>query len=139
MPEAFAGDGAEGQGTEKVDEKDFRYVEDLPLSKRFEFATVAPVINCGFGVACQLSVLTHGHNILFLQKLERIHAAAPPLSQKVTLCSLFGFKRSHCLMKHMLFLLASLISPKFIDIICIQIWSTPSICNIGIFVKTILG
>lgn len=27
MPEAFAGDGTKGQGTEKVNKEDFRYVK----------------------------------------------------------------------------------------------------------------
>ena len=29
MPQAFAGDGTECQGAEKVDEEDFRYVKEL--------------------------------------------------------------------------------------------------------------
>ena len=35
MPQAFAGDGTKGQGTEKVDEKDFRYVKELSFAERF--------------------------------------------------------------------------------------------------------
>ena len=31
MPEAFAGDGAEGQGAEEIHKKDFRYVKELSL------------------------------------------------------------------------------------------------------------
>ena len=33
MPQAFAGDGTEGQGAEKVNEKDFRYVKELPFAE----------------------------------------------------------------------------------------------------------
>ena len=33
MPQAFAGDGTEGQGAEKVDEEDFRYVKELPFAE----------------------------------------------------------------------------------------------------------
>lgn len=33
MPEAFAGDGTKGQRTEKVDEKDFRYVKELSFAE----------------------------------------------------------------------------------------------------------
>lgn len=33
MPKAFAGDGAEGQRTEKVDEEDFRYVKKLSFAE----------------------------------------------------------------------------------------------------------
>ena len=44
MPQAFAGDGTEGQGAEKVDEEDFRYVKKLSFAERFQFPTVAPII-----------------------------------------------------------------------------------------------
>ena len=64
MPQAFAGDGTEGQGAEKVDEKDFRYVKELSFAKRFQFPTVAPIIDCSFGVAGQSDNLLHGHDIL---------------------------------------------------------------------------
>ena len=33
MPQAFAGNGAEGQRAEKVDEEDFRYVKELPFAE----------------------------------------------------------------------------------------------------------
>lgn len=33
MPKAFAGDGTEGQGAEKVDEENFRYVKELPFAE----------------------------------------------------------------------------------------------------------
>ena len=64
MPQAFAGDGTEGQRTEKVDEKDFRYVRELSFAERFKFSTVAPIIDCGFGVSCQGDNILHGHDIL---------------------------------------------------------------------------
>ena len=35
MPQAFAGDGTEGQRAEEVDEEDFRYVKELPFAERF--------------------------------------------------------------------------------------------------------
>lgn len=64
MPQAFAGNGAEGQRAEKVDEEDFRYVKKLSFAERFQFPTVAPIIDCGFGVAGQSDNLPHGHDIL---------------------------------------------------------------------------
>ena len=66
MPQAFAGNGAEGQRAEKVDEEDFRYVKKLSFAERFQFPTVAPIIDCGFGVACQGDNILHGHDILIL-------------------------------------------------------------------------
>ena len=66
MPQAFAGDGTEGQGAEKVDEEDFRYVKELPFAERFKLTTVAPIIYGGFGVASQGDYLLHGHDILIL-------------------------------------------------------------------------
>ena len=66
MPQAFAGDGTKGQGTEKVDEKDFRYVKELSFAERFKLPTVAPIIDCSFGVAGQGDNLLHGHDILIL-------------------------------------------------------------------------
>ena len=51
MPQAFAGDGTEGQGTEKVDEEDFRYVKELSFSERFKFPTVVPIIDRRFCAA----------------------------------------------------------------------------------------
>ena len=68
MPQAFAGDGTEGQRTEKVDEEDFRYVKELSFSERFKLTTVAPIIYGGFGVAGQGDYLLHGHDILILAK-----------------------------------------------------------------------
>ena len=64
MPQALAGDGAEGQRTEKVDEEDFRYVKKLSFAERFKLPTVAPIIDCSFGVAGQGDYLLHGHDIL---------------------------------------------------------------------------
>ena len=64
MPQAFAGNGTEGQRTEKVDEKDFRYVRELSFAERFKFSTVAPIIDCGFGVSCQGDNILHSHDIL---------------------------------------------------------------------------
>lgn len=36
MPEAFAGDGAEGQGAEEIHKKDFRDTELQPLLEGFQ-------------------------------------------------------------------------------------------------------
>ena len=36
MPEAFAGDGAEGQGTKEIHKKDFRDTELQPLLEGFQ-------------------------------------------------------------------------------------------------------
>ena len=36
MPEAFAGDGAEGQGAEEIHKKDFRDTELYPLLEGFQ-------------------------------------------------------------------------------------------------------
>ena len=66
MPQAFAGDGTEGQRTEKVDQKDFRYVKELSFAERFKLTTVAPIIYGGFGVAGQGDNILHGHDILIL-------------------------------------------------------------------------
>ena len=64
MPKAFAGDGTEGQRTEKVDEEDFRYVKELSFAERFKLPTVAPIIYGGFGVAGQGDNILHSHDIL---------------------------------------------------------------------------
>ena len=63
MPQTFSGNGAEGQRTEKVDEKNFRYVKELTLAERFKLPTVAPIIDCSFGVAGQSDNILHGHYI----------------------------------------------------------------------------
>lgn len=64
MPQAFAGDGTEGKRAEKVDEEDFRYVKELSFAERFKLPTVAPIIDCGFGITSQGDNLLHGHDIL---------------------------------------------------------------------------
>ena len=64
MPQAFAGNGAEGQRAEKVDEEDFRYVKELSFAERFKLPTVAPIIDGGFGVAGQGDNILHGYDIL---------------------------------------------------------------------------
>lgn len=64
MPQAFAGDGTEGQRAEKVDEENFRYVKELSFAKRFKLPSVAPIIDGGFGVAGQGDNILHGHDIL---------------------------------------------------------------------------
>ena len=66
MPQAFAGDGTEGQRTEKVYKKNFRYVKELSFAERFKLTTVAPIIYGGFGVAGQGDNILHGHDILIL-------------------------------------------------------------------------
>ena len=66
MPQAFAGDGTEGQRTEKVDEENFRYVKELSFAERFKLPMVAPIIDGGFGVAGQSDNLLHGNDILIL-------------------------------------------------------------------------
>ena len=63
MPQAFACDGTEGQGAEKVDEEDFRYVKELSFAERFKLPTVAPIIDGGFGVAGQSDNILHGYDI----------------------------------------------------------------------------
>ena len=64
MPQAFASDGTEGQRTEKVDEKNFRYVKELSFSEWFKLTSVAPIIDCSFGVTGQGDNILHGHDIL---------------------------------------------------------------------------
>ena len=66
MPQAFAGDGTERQRAEKVDKEDFRYVKELSFAKRFKLPTVAPIIDCSFGVDGQGDNILHGHDILIL-------------------------------------------------------------------------
>ena len=64
MPQAFAGDGTEGQRTEKVDEEDFKKIKKLSFAEGFKLPTVAPIIDCGFGVAGQSDNILHGNDIL---------------------------------------------------------------------------
>ena len=68
MPQAFTGDGTEGQRAEKVDEENFRYVKELSFAERFKLPTVAPIVYGGFGVASQGDYLLHGHDILILDE-----------------------------------------------------------------------
>ena len=78
MPQAFAGDGTKGQRAEKVDEEDFRYVKKLSFAERFQFPTVAPIIDCSFGVAGQSDNILHGHDILiFAEQLGVIVVHLP--------------------------------------------------------------
>ena len=53
MPEAFAGDGAEGQGAEEIHKKDFRDTELQSLLKGFQRPAAAPAVDGGQGVAGQ--------------------------------------------------------------------------------------
>ena len=104
-PEAFAGDGAEGQGAEEIHKKDFRYVKELSFAERFKLPTVAPIIYGGFGVAGQSDNILHGHDILifaeqfgvivvhlpedilgqFLGKLRHIVTAVPSTGCRIKL------------------------------------------------------
>ena len=89
MPEAFAGDGAEGQRTEKVHEKDFRDAELQPLLKGFQRTPAAPVVDGGQGVAGQgHHILYRDHIRIFAQNrvLEKLPAPPDRLSHP-----LFGF------------------------------------------------
>ncbi len=68
MPQAFAGDRTEGQRTEKVYKKNFRYVKKLSFAERFKLPTVAPIIYGGFGV-----IVVHlPKNILFFDVSNEI-------------------------------------------------------------------
>ena len=58
MPEAFAGDGAEGQGAEEIHKKDFRDTELQSLLKGFQRPAAAPVVDGGQGVAGQVRATT---------------------------------------------------------------------------------
>ena len=70
MPKAFAGDGAEGQGTEEVHEKNFRDTELQPLLEGFQRPTAAPVVDGGQGVAGQgYHILYRDHIRVFAQQL----------------------------------------------------------------------
>ena len=70
MPEAFAGDGAEGQGTKEVHEKNFRDTELQSLLKGFQRPAAAPVVDGGQGVAGQgYHILYRDHIRVFAQQL----------------------------------------------------------------------
>ena len=78
MPQALSGDGTEGQRAEEVDEEDFRYVKKLSFAERFQFPTVAPIIDCSFCVAGQSDNILHGHDILiFAEQLGVIVVHLP--------------------------------------------------------------
>lgn len=64
MPEAFAGDGAEGQGTKEVHEKNFRDTELQSLLKGFQRPAAAPAVDGGQGVAGQ------GYHILYRDRIR---------------------------------------------------------------------
>ena len=66
MPQAFAGDGTEGQRAEEVDEEDFRYVKELSFAERFKLSTITPIIDCSFGVTGQGDNILHGNDIFVL-------------------------------------------------------------------------
>ena len=70
MPEAFAGDGAEGQGSEEIHKKDFRDTELQSLLKGFQRTPAAPVVNGGQSVAGQgYHILYRDHIRVFAQQL----------------------------------------------------------------------
>jgi len=81
MPEAFAGDGAKGQGAEEVHEKDFRNAELQSLLKGFQRPMAAPVVDGGQGVAGQ------GHHILYRDHIwvfaQQLFIVAVHLPQRV--------------------------------------------------------
>ena len=78
MPQAFAGDGTEGQRTEKVYKKNFRYVKEFSFAKRFKLPTVAPIIYGGFGVAGQGDNILNGHDIfVFIEQFGVIVVHLP--------------------------------------------------------------
>ena len=81
MPEAFAGDGAEGQGAEEIHKKDFRDTELQPLLEGFQRTPAAPVVDGGQGVAGQ------GHHILYRDHIrvfaQQLFIVAVHLPQRV--------------------------------------------------------
>ena len=81
MPEAFTGDGAEGQGAEEIHKKDFRYVKELSFAERFKLPTVAPIIYGGFGVTGKGDNILHGNDILILA--QQLFIVAVHLPQRV--------------------------------------------------------
>ena len=72
MPKAFSGDRVEGQGAEKVDEENFQYVKELPFAEGFKFPTVAPIIDCSFGLAGQGDNILHSYDILIFDALQYV-------------------------------------------------------------------
>lgn len=81
MPEAFAGDGAKGQGAKEVHEKNFRDAEFQSLLKGFQRTPAAPVVDGGQGVAGQ------GHHILYRDHIrvfaQQLFIVAVHLPQRV--------------------------------------------------------
>ena len=81
MPEAFAGDGAEGQGAEEIHKKDFRDTELQSLLKGFQRPAAAPVVDGGQSVAGQ------GHHILYRDHIrvfaQQLFIVAVHLPQRV--------------------------------------------------------
>ena len=70
MPEAFAGDGAEGQGAEEIHKKDFRDTELQSLLEGFQRPAAAPVVDGGQGVVGQgYHILYRDHIRVFAQQL----------------------------------------------------------------------
>ena len=81
MPEAFAGDGAEGQGAEEVHEKNLWDAEFQPLLEDFQRTPAAPVVDGGQSVAGQGHHILHRNHIrVFAQQLFIV---AVHLSQRV--------------------------------------------------------
>ena len=81
MPEAFAGDGAEGQGAEEVHQENFWDAEFQPPLKGFQRPAAAPVVDGGQGVAGQ------GHHILYRDHIrvfaQQLFIVAVHLPQRV--------------------------------------------------------
>ena len=81
MPEAFACDGAEGQGAKEVHEKNFRDTELQPLLEGFQRPAAAPVVDGGQGVAGQ------GHHILYRDHIwvfaQQLFIVAVHLPQRI--------------------------------------------------------
>ena len=70
MPQAFASDGAKGQGAEEIHKKDFRDAELQPLLEGFQRPAAAPVVDGGQGVAGQgYHILYRDHIRVFAQQL----------------------------------------------------------------------
>ena len=70
MPQAFVGDGAEGQGAEEIYKKDFRDTELQSLLKGFQRPAAAPVVDGGQGIAGQgYHILYRDHIRVFAQQL----------------------------------------------------------------------
>ena len=81
MPQAFAGNGTEGQGAEEIHKKDFRDTELQSFLKGFQRPAAAPVVGGGQGVAGQ------GHHILYRDHIrvfaQQLFIVAVHLPQRV--------------------------------------------------------